>query len=166
MADLSRKPQMAPPGKSNRWLWAHGWERVWVKPDPRNGHGNRNYELWIPPVQLAKMNDTKLGDHPEKTLLLDKDLMLRIYLIWHHLKKRRPSLKRISYSFTRFVRELLADLEETSELLHEICIYDQTEALRAFDETKGIRGEQLRLLDIARGKYLASQAAREPDPIA
>jgi hypothetical protein len=151
------QPEEPPVGKSVTWLYAHGWTRTNVL----------GRTLWVPPKGRKRyysttVHETGLNDR----FNWDKDKLLRVYLIWHHLKNRRPALAKDRYSLVGFLRAILEDLAETAEILKDITTYDQSEALRAFEHTKGIHGEQLRLLDIARGKYLAAQAAREPDPLA
>jgi len=158
-----RKPQEPPKGKSDTWLMTHGWQRTWVNYDDVGRH-HGSTPKWIPPETFAKKYDLTMSrtTHFKWT----PDELLKIYLIWHHLKKRREKLSHTNYGFPVFLRSLLEDLDETQEILQEIGRFDQTEALRAFEHTKGIHGEHLRALDLARVKYMARQAAREPDPLA
>jgi len=156
-AQQASKPEDPPLGKSVRWLYAHGWARTNVL-----GRGR-----WIPPPGRRKKTDLKVqGVGVNQDFNWDRDRLLKAYLIWHHLKKRYPDLQKTTYSLAELLRRIFQDLEITRDILTDIVTQDQSQALRAFEHIKGIHGEQLRLLDIARGKYLAAQAAREPDPLA
>lgn len=151
---------------ARRWYKRKHW-----LPTTVTDHLGRELRVWYPPDDW-KQKPRELRTHkrkPRRKLRWTSDTphtWLSMLTAWYHLRHRGvQATGRGNFTLDQFLDHFFADWGRASEILREMATFDQSEIMKHFEIHK-LHVRTLANIQRARAGYLASQAAREPDPLA